>query len=759
MKKVLIFLLLVSFSSAFSLSVQVCEGADGTVIGLSRNPDSCYPCHSSHIMTYHNENFFSAPKPLDMDCNICHDHIQSVPDISCDACHQSHDFNKLKFDRAVGTWSMTGPMEAARFYNSSSLLPDGSFLVAGGATPPYFMASITAEILDPQTRVWTSTEGSMSTSRISHQQSTLQDGTILITAGRSQISPFIPGAAVLDSAEIYDPATDMFISAGTLNIPRRSHRDILLDDGRVLITGGTSAITGDQTSISLASAEIYDPETSTFSLLPDMNVARQSHHLVKLLDGRVLVIGGGEGPGLANPTPTMEIFDPDTDTFTPAASMNNARLTCAVSLLADGKVLLAFSWDGLDVTNAAEIYDPETDTVTPVSGTLPVHGKVDNLAVRLYDDTVICPTGGNEYIQVLPDTSVYRPNKDDFILAGSVQFPRTTGYNTGALLPDGRIITAGGIGLTSAGAPRFYPIGEIYTPSDLQQAKGLKNVIGDIPKNNFDKKSHKADLKDKVKDVIELLKCDGKQEQAKNILVNKIIPHIDGCADGDPSDDWIVSCDDQEIPNAVATRLVMTLDEILGILQPPQINIEADQTEGGYPLTVSFTATAIDPDGSVISYYWEFGDGRNSIAQNPANTYSCPGTYTAILAVIDNDGLLSQEEITISVGYPEGISSSYQCDLAPSYNAFCAKVCHYTNAPEEVGAGVDLSSYDAIMAGRTLPDGTVTPIVIPGDPDNSPIVIYTDPPAYHAKDVGGERLNDTVQEKQRAWIEEGAQNN
>ena len=65
---------------------------------------------------------------------------------------------------------------------------------------------------------------------------------------------------------------------------------------------------------------------------------------------------------------------------------------------------------------------------------------------------------------------------------------------------------------------------------------------------------------------------------------------------------------------------------------------------------------------------------------------------------------------------------SSRCDLYPAYNSFCAKVCHYTGAPYAVGAGVNLSSYAALMAGRTMPDATIKPLVIPGDPDNSPIV-------------------------------------
>ncbi len=362
------------------------------------------------------------------------------------------------------------------FLQQRSLLQDGRFMVAGGATPPFFGATKTVEILDPATRLFT-TVAPLSVTRVSHMQTTLDDGMVLITGGRPQLFG-APGSVAYNTAEIYDPVTNTFMPvAATMNANRRSHRDILLDDGRVLITGGTAALAGDITSLSLKSAEVYDPATGMFTPVGDMNQARQSHHLVKMLDGRILVVGGGAGPGLANPLSSMEIFDPVTNSFTPAASMTKARMTCAVSLLADGKVLLAFSWNGSVVTPESELYDPATDTIIPITGKLPFHGKVDNLGVRLYDDTVVIPSGGNANIQVLPDTSVYRPDQDDFIMAGSVQFPRTTGYNTGALLTDGRIVTGGGIGLTAAGSPKFFNNGEIYTPSDVSQAQGLQNLI------------------------------------------------------------------------------------------------------------------------------------------------------------------------------------------------------------------------------------------------------------------------------------------
>jgi PKD repeat protein len=58
-------------------------------------------------------------------------------------------------------------------------------------------------------------------------------------------------------------------------------------------------------------------------------------------------------------------------------------------------------------------------------------------------------------------------------------------------------------------------------------------------------------------------------------------------------------------------------------------------------LTCSFTSTSSDPDGTIASYNWTFGDGTSSTAQNPSKTYAAGGSYTVTLTVTDNQGALS----------------------------------------------------------------------------------------------------------------------
>jgi serralysin len=73
--------------------------------------------------------------------------------------------------------------------------------------------------------------------------------------------------------------------------------------------------------------------------------------------------------------------------------------------------------------------------------------------------------------------------------------------------------------------------------------------------------------------------------------------------------------------------------------QLPTAVASATPTSGFAPLLVNFTGSgSYDPDGSIVSYAWTFGDGSSSSAQNPSRTYSAPGTYTATLTVTDNRG-------------------------------------------------------------------------------------------------------------------------
>src|SRR5207247_8524232 len=58
-------------------------------------------------------------------------------------------------------------------------------------------------------------------------------------------------------------------------------------------------------------------------------------------------------------------------------------------------------------------------------------------------------------------------------------------------------------------------------------------------------------------------------------------------------------------------------------------------------LNCSFTSTSSDPDGTIASYSWNFGDGFTSTAQNPSHSYGATGGYSVTLQVTDDQGAQS----------------------------------------------------------------------------------------------------------------------
>lgn len=83
---------------------------------------------------------------------------------------------------------------------------------------------------------------------------------------------------------------------------------------------------------------------------------------------------------------------------------------------------------------------------------------------------------------------------------------------------------------------------------------------------------------------------------------------------------------------------------------PANIAPSAEFNSSVSALEVTFTDTSSDPDGSVISWSWDFGDGNNSSVQNPVYSYAVDGTYSVILTVTDNEGATDavSQDITIN---------------------------------------------------------------------------------------------------------------
>jgi hypothetical protein len=665
---------------------------------------------------------------------------------ACLACHVEDDLTNEDMGCDRGTWAPTGPLTIARDLAEKTVLKDGRVLVTGGAILPDFTTVDSAEIFDPDTLTFTMLSSKLSDPKWSHEGIRLADGRVLIMGGRTAQNPSTPGARVLTSADLFDPVTNTFVPTGSMNVERRDPCSVLLDDGRVLITGG-----GPDVSISttpgLDTAEIYDPDQGTFRLVDaKMSSLRIFHAMVKLEDGRVLIAGGSEGPGFNNALRTVEIFDPEKETFSVVGDMNAPRLVPAAALLRNGRVLLEGSFNAFPFTigNEAELYDPAADSFISINEPF-FHNQADQYVVRLLDGTVLFPVGVNEAMQIVTTTYLYEPESNNFQVTDSVLFPRKSCKSV--LLPDGRAVLIGGFDFR-----KIVGVAEIYTPSIASQAVGLSNVIADTPVDTFEREIFKAIISFWTRIVSVLIEF--RQYGIARIFAEKLIlENVNSCFEGDTDFTWVKDCEAQAKIYYPARLLVRTLNEITDNLKPPQAAAAADVASGANPLEVHFIGTADDPDGTIAHYWWDFGDGKTSNEQNPTHLYECPGDYEVTFGVVDNDGLGAHHVgITITVDYPEGVSSSFACDLMPMYKAMVCTQCHHEG--DDARVGLDMGSYEGIMAGSD--NG---PVVIPGDPDNSVIVQMTAPPRNHAADVGGKPMDQRTITKQRAWIEEGALDN
>jgi N-acetylneuraminic acid mutarotase len=251
------------------------------------------------------------------------------------------------FDPASGSWSYAGEISTPRDHLAASLLTDGSVLIVGGndgsGTDTSVLAS--AEVFDPATGQW-STAGSMSQPRQGHSVVSLKNGAALVAGGDVGEDPF-------QSVEIYDPSSGTWSKADDMSDARERFAAIVLQDGKVLVVGGGG------TSGHLASAELYDSGSSTWSSTAEMSTPRLKPTAVTLQDGRILIVGGlGSGQFLS----TAEVYDPDAGTWSDAGSMETGRGFHAATVIDDGRVVVTGGFGFSGPLDSTEIYDPDTNS-------------------------------------------------------------------------------------------------------------------------------------------------------------------------------------------------------------------------------------------------------------------------------------------------------------------------------------------------------------------------------------------------------------
>ncbi len=323
-------------------------------------------------------------------------------------------------------FAMTGSMSSARISHTATLLNDGTVLIVGGqdnsGTPV-----ANSELYGPSSGTF-AVSGALGTPRYFHTATLLGTGHVLVAGGDD-----ISGSAIA-SAELYDPASKTFAALSNMVSARDSYTATLLGNGKVLVAGG-----GNPNGIQ-ATAELFDPSTGSFSATGSMSAARAAHTATLLSSGEVLVTGGIDPNG--NVLATAELYDPGSGTFTvTAGKMNDRRYTHTATLLANGTVLLT---GGTDATNSsvasAEVFDPSSGTFT-TTGSMGTPRSAHRTTL-LSDETVLVEGGTDENGSPLVAAELYDPSTGQFAPTGSLQSPRYRHSST--LLVNGDVLVTGG---------------------------------------------------------------------------------------------------------------------------------------------------------------------------------------------------------------------------------------------------------------------------------------------------------------------------
>ncbi|MEM7305308.1 MAG: kelch repeat-containing protein [Planctomycetota bacterium] len=267
---------------------------------------------------------------------------------------------------------------------------------------------------------------------------------------------FAPGST--SQTELFQPLDRTFSNGPALSTPRAFHNATLLEDGRVLITGGCNA-----NGIVTATCDLYDHTTGTISAAAPMSTGRIGHSATRLADGRVLVAGGlsdyqnaetALAAVLNTAQDTAEVYDPSTDSWTSvSADMASVRSGHAAVLMPDDRVLLISginggvpSGIGTEVptfTGSCEYYDPGTDSFSPAPS-FPLPRGFPGASMLGNDDVLV--TGGlitaGAFGEALATSTCYTFDGAAWTLAGTLT--EGVAFHAQATTRDGNAYISGG---------------------------------------------------------------------------------------------------------------------------------------------------------------------------------------------------------------------------------------------------------------------------------------------------------------------------
>lgn len=289
-------------------------------------------------------------------------------------------FEKVKSSEIYNPINNSWQLLSGHLINRSShnlvLLSDNKILAIGG------YETKSCEIYDPFSDTWSLTD-SIKTRRIfgAHRVTRLDEKKILIIGGRT-IDNDLTNLRTIEHCEVFEEVSQKWNPISSLNIPRAYHTATRLIDGKILVTGGGSL--GNESS-----CEIYNPLTNSWSFTGKINVGRSYHSALLLSNGDVIVVGGN--------TNIVEKFNHNLETWEIVGFTNLMWKKTHIHQIGDRMIIL-----GSDESSKWELYDLKNNSSLYVGNTLTkklfytseklINGKIIVIGGETFTSTTIFPT-------------------------------------------------------------------------------------------------------------------------------------------------------------------------------------------------------------------------------------------------------------------------------------------------------------------------------------------------------------------------------
>lgn len=306
--------------------------------------------------------------------------------------------------------------------------------------------------------------GDMNQPRSRHAAAMLPDGRVLVVGGE------LMGSLATASAEIYDPATTTWTAISGLSAPRAGLTLTSLRDGNILVAGGDSA------GAPSALLEIYDVAGGGFYVAGVLATPRTGHAAALLDDGRVLIAGGSDGSSVLA---SSETFDPTTGVVGTGPTLTQPRTAFTATPLVDGRVLVVGGSDGVNALNSAELLDSASTAFTG-SGASLLAPRSGHLALRLPNNNNVLIVSGDSPVTPLTAAELYTPVTGGFDATGAMAVARA--FASGQALAsnnDGQLLVGGGAdGSGALASSEIYVFHTIRTDKDDYAPGETVTIVG-----------------------------------------------------------------------------------------------------------------------------------------------------------------------------------------------------------------------------------------------------------------------------------------